>query len=455
MTNSKIRCLLYAVSVSVGMAAIGAIQASAETLCVIPTPNLPAPGCAHIYTKIQDAVDAAAAGDTIKVAPGTYQEDVTIPETTPVSLIGTNPANTIIDAMGKANGIFINGFINGVPPSYPGPTQIANTLRDVTVSGFTVKNANFEGILVTNASYVTLWNNRVINNDRALALGPSACEPGSPQGFPAFETNENFDCGEGIHLSGVDHSTVADNVSENNAGGVLLSDDTGPTYHNLISGNTVADNPYDCGITLASHDAYGNTGEPYGYGVYRNTIAGNTSTKNGTAIAGAGAGVGLFASAPGTQTYGNVVIKNRLTNNGLPGVAMHSHTPGQNLNDNVITENYISGNGPDSDVQSTLVPTGISLLAVTANTGTVISRNVIKNEGAAIAVNLASNSGSIVEAHLNDLLGSGSMGVENLAAGGVNATENWWGCGTGPNTNGCTSTTGNVLSAPYLSAPAH
>jgi hypothetical protein len=46
---------------------------------------------------------------------------------------------------------------------------------------------------------------------------------------------------------------------------------------------------------------------------------------------------------PGAQAYGSVVINNRLTNNGLPGVAMHSHTPGRNLNDNVIIGNHISG----------------------------------------------------------------------------------------------------------------
>jgi parallel beta-helix repeat protein len=38
--------------------------------------------------------------------------------------------------------------------------------------------------------------------------------------IPEFETNEGFDCGEGIHLSGVDHSTIAGNTVDKNAGGV-------------------------------------------------------------------------------------------------------------------------------------------------------------------------------------------------------------------------------------------
>jgi hypothetical protein len=51
----------------------------------------------------------------------------------------------------------------------------------------------------------------------------------------------------------------------------------------------------------------------------------------------------FFDSVPGAQVYGNVVINNRLTNNGLPGIAMHSHTPGRNLNDNLIIGNHTSG----------------------------------------------------------------------------------------------------------------
>jgi parallel beta-helix repeat protein len=71
--------------------------------------------------------------------------------------------------------------------------------------------------------------------------------------MPAFETNEGDDCGEGIHLMGAAHSSVVRNEVEDNSGGVLLTDETGPNHDNLISGNSVHDNPFDCGITLASH----------------------------------------------------------------------------------------------------------------------------------------------------------------------------------------------------------
>jgi parallel beta-helix repeat protein len=396
----------------------------ARTLCVNQG------GTSGCYSKISDAVAAAANFDTIKVAHGTYAEDVQIGR--PLSLIGESSKNTIIDATGLSNGVYVDGL------DHPG-------LRAVVISGFTIKNANFEGLLVTNASDVTIWNNRVTQNDKSLSFGPSG--PSCP-GIPSFETAEGFDCGEGIHLSGVHHSTVANNDVRKNAGGILLSDDTRATHHILVSGNTVTENPYDCGITLASHPPAPQTGATAPFGVSLNTIAGNESSRNGLAV-GEGAGVGIFDSVPGASNYGNVVIGNKLFGNGLPGVALHSHTPGQNLNNNSIIANEIYGNHADTDDAATPGPTGINIFGVSPILGTTISQNVIRNE----AVDVAINTPSQVNVHLNDLLGK-PTGIANLGSGSVDATMNWWGCPTGPGTAGCSKVTGpNVMVDPWLTTP--
>ena len=100
--------------------------------------------------------------DTINVAPGTYKEDVIIGK--PLSLVGANFQRTIINAIGLSNGVYIDGIDN------PG-------LSNVVVSGFTVENANYEGILITNASGVTVANNAcVVYNDKSLEAGDS-CLP--------------------------------------------------------------------------------------------------------------------------------------------------------------------------------------------------------------------------------------------------------------------------------------
>jgi parallel beta-helix repeat protein len=304
--------------------------AAASTLCVNPG------GKAGCQSTISAAVAAASPGDTVVVQQGTYNEEVTI--TKSVSIVASHGARPTIDASGQANGIFINGM--SAAPS----AGVTNVL----ISGLTIRNANFEGILVANASDVTLLNNHVVDNDESLDISTPACP-----GIPAFETNEGEDCGEGIHLMGVADSSVVGNDVDYNSGGILISDETGRTHDNLVSGNRVHDNPYDCGITMASHGPATSVipTATLSYGVVHNTIAHNVSEHNGWEVPGAGAGVGIFAPFPGTTAAHNVVIDNDLRNNGLPGVTMHNHAsapspaPAVNMNGNEIIGNRFSGNG--------------------------------------------------------------------------------------------------------------
>jgi hypothetical protein len=142
----------------------------------------------------------------------------------------------------------------------------------------------------------------------------------------------------------------------------------------------------------------------------------------------------------------------------MPGVSIHNHVnlqfPGQpanpNANDNVIVGNYISGNGKDPSIPTT-ISTGISVLGVTPITGLVITGNTVKDEDIDVAIKSASE----IDLHLNSLEGK-RIGVAELGAGGiVIATENWWGCSKGPNTNGCSATTGNVVATPWLTTPVN
>ncbi len=392
-------------------------------------------GTAGCKSSINAAIAAAGSNDTVTVAQGTYNENVIVNK--PLALLGDNASNTTINAIGLPNGINIDGLAN------PG-------LSHVVVSGFTVANANFQGILVTNASDITITNNHVTGNDRNL----KPFNPGGPicPGIPAvFQAGEGFDCGEGIHLSGVTHSTVSNNLVDHNAGGILVSDDTGPNHDNFITGNTVQDNPYDCGITLASHHFALSPQDPT-VGVYHITVSGNTSARNGL-LTGEGAGVGIFTGPPGAQNWGDVVVGNVLTGNALPGVALHSHTVFQKLTDHLIAGNTISGNGPDAD-PGTTVPTGIDVFSDSTGgaapiTGVVIVGNTIKDEGIDVAIRTPGS----VEVHLNNLFGN--VGIDNLGTGSVNATMNWWKCSGGPSSTGCGTFAGSgVQASPWLTQPS-
>lgn len=430
MRRQNTRALLWAPALC-GVLLVCHSTMAGATLCVMP--GATGSSC---YGSIKSAVAAAAVNDVINVAAGSYAEDVVISK--PLSLVGAGSDSTYIDAHGLANGIYVDGLDN------PG-------LSNVLVTGFTVRNANFEGILVTNASHVVISQNHVTGNNQGLDITAPSCT-----GIPAFETNEGDDCGEGIHLVGVNHSFVTNNESDLNSGGILLSDETGYNDDNIIAGNSVHDNPFDCGITLASHAPAPSASSKLPYGIFNNTISANRSYSNGLASPGAGAGVGIFAPGPGNLNFGNKVIGNILLDNGLPGVTIHNHAappgaPGINLNDNVIARNYISGNAADTQDAATKGTAGINIYSVGPVGGIVIEGNTIDNE----ALDVVWNAPGVLEMHMNNLLGGQTGAANTKSTGSINGSLNYWGCAGGPGTSGCASASGGaaVNSTAYLNTP--
>jgi hypothetical protein len=424
--------------------------AAAASLCVNPG------GTGGCYATIQAAVTSAAAYDVVHVRPGTYKEFVTIGK--PLSLLGDGAGNTIIDATGLVHGIFVDGFDN------PG-------LRDVTVAALTVRDALFEGILVVSASDVIVRNTHILDNDKSpgLSFDPNvhAGCTGQP-GNGTYENDETGDCGGGLHLVGVANSLMSDNVLTGNSDGVLISDETAESHHNLFIHNTVTDNPLECGIVLASHPPAGHTAPPFAthFGVDFNTIADNISIDNGVQVGGSG--VGLFSDGAGQgRVSGNVVIHNELKHNGLGGVALHTHVGpafgllADDMSGNQIIGNVIESNLADKDDTATPGRVGININSGGGGSpvlGTVIARNLIEDEDVDVAVNTPAE----VDVHLNDLLG-GKVGVADVCAldkgvctGTIDATQNWWGCDDGPGSHGCSSVSGtNVSFKQWLQKPVH
>jgi hypothetical protein len=439
MSQSR-ACLLLSFVVLI---ALFSQVAAAGTLCVNPGGSH---GC---HKTIQSAVNAASANDVINVAAGTYAEDVVIGK--PLSLLGSGAERSIIDATNLAHGILLNGLSN------PG-------LHNVAVAGFTVKNALYEGILLINTSDVTIRDNHIVDNDSVpgVVFGSGVACPGQP-GTGTYETDESGDCGGGLHLVGAVNSIVSGNFISGNGDGILLSDETAENRNNLIVRNIVTDNPPECGIVLASHPPAGSSPPFFAphYGVDSNTISENVVSRNGVKVGGAG--VGLFSDGAGPgRVSNNVIIRNELTDDGIPGVALHTHVgpnfgaPADDLSRNMIVGNFISGNGADTDDTVTPGPTGININSGGGGSpvrGTIISQNIIRNEDVDIAVNDPAE----LDAHLNDLLG-GKVGVANVCAldsaactGTIDATENFWGCHEGPGARGCSTTSGaNIRSTPWL-----
>jgi parallel beta-helix repeat protein len=354
------------------------VAATSMTLYVSPTGMAGGAGtscAAAAYSTIAAAVTAAAAGDTVVVCAGTYKETVAVAKALTLSGQGAP-----IDATGLDNGVKI-------------------TASNVTVSGFTVENATGEGILAQQPtpvkgplvggtqlytgvpiSRVTITHNVVMNNDQGGLPANVATTA-----YPECQESGNIpgDCGEGIHLWSVANSSVTFNTVTDNAGGILLTDEFGPTHGNLIAGNIVTDNAYDCGITLPSHSlgrdpATGKLMPAFG-GVYDNTVRNNIVMNNG--IKGQGAGIGMFAPFPGAASYNNVVEGNAITGNGLAGVALHGHAPGAYVGGNKILDNIIGPNNlagdPDVSPKADLKTTGILAWSAATPITVTISGNTI------------------------------------------------------------------------------
>jgi Right handed beta helix region len=329
--------------------------APAATLYVSPhgVAGAAGTGCGSAaYSRVQAAVDVAPPNATVIVCRGSYKEDVVI--SSPLKLMGQKGA--LIHGSPAANALCDqNGpFGPGTAPCLAGITVKSSY---VTVRGLTVTGAIGEGILVTGSltghsiGHVLIRGNRVSGNDTDGK--PSKAH--SP--YPPCRVHGEIpgDCGEGIHLMGVYDSIVSHNRVEGNSGGILLSDELGPTYHNKVGHNFVTRNLYDCGVTIPGHnphalDANGNR-QPSVAGVYDNVILRNRITGNGITEEGAGV---LFANAmAGTGAYENVVSHNYIAGNEMAGVTMHAHVlPAgkfEDLSGNTIVGNTIGPNNLGGD----------------------------------------------------------------------------------------------------------
>ncbi len=340
---------------AVAATVIGAAPAAASSTTLYVSPGgSDAGGCtsANPCKTIGHAVSVAAPGDRIVVRRGTYTETVTVPVT--LHLVGRHWPT--IDATGQQNGVVITGA-----------AASGSSLR-----GFKIENATQEGVVAMQTSWVTIADNVVAGNDQGMFST-------SPTGECAPVGEIPGDCGEGIHLMTVAHSRVSGNAITRNAGGILVTDEFGPTHANVISWNHVWRNDFDCGITVPGHNpnAVSSTGQPQPSmaGVYGNRIVHNVVNRNG--LKGEGAGI-LFAGAgPGTGSYDNFVGWNTTNGNELAGITVHSHAPDTDVNGNRFVGNWASHNnlGGDPDAGVTKSTDILVFSAGDPITGTVARGN--------------------------------------------------------------------------------
>ena len=184
-----------------------------------PGPNNPAisdpleNGAAdHPFDRIQEAVAAAANGDIILVAPGTYREHVNMLGKT-ISLRSTDgPSVTVLD--GNNSGTVLR-CVSGEP-------------RSTSIEGFTIRNGNDSGTasgVACSGSSPTIRGNVIVNN-RGLGGAISAFDNSDPLiADNVIEDNNGAAGGGGLHCSDsaatVRGNRFSRNVSDLEVGGAI------------------------------------------------------------------------------------------------------------------------------------------------------------------------------------------------------------------------------------------
>jgi hypothetical protein len=210
---------------------------SAATLCVNPG------GTGGCFARIGDAVAAAAPGDTVSVAAGTYNESGIFIGSN-VDIQGAGADATIVDGTsGGANGPTIF--------SYPfDPPSVTNRISNLTIQhgahGADVGRFNdvtFDHVHITlngpitgagiiNNSSILRVNDSLIDQNSATDLAAvSACDWGGGSGGGIASV-----CGGGSNY--ITRSTIANNVASRWGGGMILVDGTTVIENSTFAGNS-------------------------------------------------------------------------------------------------------------------------------------------------------------------------------------------------------------------------
>jgi parallel beta-helix repeat protein len=173
------------------------------------------------YPTIQAAINAASPGDMIRVANGTYNETLFVEKS--VSILGENPATTIIDGG-------FNGYVIHVVSS------------NVTISGFTVQNGKrelpYSGIYLYNCDYASIYNNILKYNYCGLELKRS----NNSRIFGNIIVNNTY-AGVYVH-DGSSNNIFFENTIANNSLGVWGDESPLNTfYYNNFIENSIQTRP--------------------------------------------------------------------------------------------------------------------------------------------------------------------------------------------------------------------
>ena len=226
------------------------------------------------YTTIQDAIDNANDGDTIKVWDGTYTEILSVGRS--LDIIGNGSSTTIVDGEGLGDhGMFISA-------------------DNVNISGLSIVNNEYHGIKI-NSSHVRVSNSNLSDNLKCGVAFIVESESGNNtvEGCDIWN-NQRY----GIALQGTGGTTLIANNTIGNSlerGISITQGDENDVVNNTITGG-------DHGIVIESMGGgERNAGDEATEASVRNSVRDNTISRT------LGSGMNIQQSCNDNEIIGNTI----------------------------------------------------------------------------------------------------------------------------------------------------
>ena len=298
------------------------------------------------YPTIQSAIDAASPGDTIKVLPGTYREQITISKS--LTLIGTGDKVTTIKAPAALPKTNTNGDpyvvdinsgakVNMKGFTVSGPSRTSCPLSLIGISVMLDSTLNLDTSSIKDCTY-----NGIFTEGDAIIIRTSVND---------YREHGIFGFGEDITVK-VSHSSIVAAKNSEVAGtiGILLVLAKGVIDHNKISENicTVS----ECGTDYS---------QPQSYGIVTVAASSGSSITNNV-LSNNDAGIDLIFSS-GCCIVDRNIIRNSAPNDLFFGVVVQD-------GENTISNTKISGDK---------VLVGVLAAAFEVDTVATLDRAIIKN----------------------------------------------------------------------------
>lgn len=177
------------------------------------------------FTSIQDAVNAANAGDEIIVKPGTYTENIEVNTALTIRSESGNPSDTVIQAADTSKDVF------------------SIWTNEVNIKGFTIRGSDFSaGIQFFGAADCLIEHNILSNNSRGIDLYMFSSDN-------TLIENNISNSRTGISLSGSLNNTVRKNSVSYCNRGISVFD----SLNNILENNTISENNEGISLTGESN----------------------------------------------------------------------------------------------------------------------------------------------------------------------------------------------------------